>query len=96
MSEKTLKTRVIQKHDTEANWLLAINFTPKKGEIIIYDEDQTHARPRMKIGDGATNVNALPFVSDVYIGTEDPGVNSGMIWIDTSDVTVMSVDGVEF
>ena len=96
MAEKILKTRLIQKHDTEANWLLATNFTPKQGEIIIYDIDETHAHPRMKIGDGTTNVNVLPFVSDVYIGTEDPGVNSGMIWIDTSDVTIMSAEGVEF
>jgi hypothetical protein len=93
MSEKTFKTRIIHKHDTEANWILATGFTPKQGELIIYDPDATHPIPRMKIGDGATNVNALPFVSDVYIGPDDPGVNSGMIWIDTSNTTTTSAGG---
>lgn len=95
MAEKTFNARVVLKHDSADNWAKATNFTPKQGEIVIYDAEGS-GRPRFKIGDGVTNVNALPFMSDVYIGTEDPGVNSGMIWIDTSDVTIMSVDGVEF
>lgn len=59
---KTLKTRVMQKHDTEANWKLATNFTPLNGEIIIYDEDDNYNYKRVKIGDGTTNVNDLPFI----------------------------------
>lgn len=62
MAEKTLKTRIIQKHDTEANWLLATNFTPLNGEIIIYDEDDNHDYKRIKIGNGTDNVNDLDFV----------------------------------
>lgn len=61
MAEKTIKTRIIHKHDIEANWNLATNFTPKQGEIIVYDVDATHAYERFKIGDGVTNVNSLPF-----------------------------------
>ena len=61
MAEKTLKTRIIQKHDTEANWLLATNFTPMNGEIIIYDEDDNHDYKRIKIGNGIDNVNNLDF-----------------------------------
>lgn len=61
MAEKTIRTRIIHKHDIEANWNLAINFTPKQGEIIVYDVDATHAYERFKIGDGVTNVNNLPF-----------------------------------
>lgn len=37
MSEQRLNTRVINKHDIEVNWLKAVNFIPKKGEIIVYD-----------------------------------------------------------
>ena len=67
-------TRVIQKHDIEANWLKATGFIPLEGEVIIYDaevagdelpagrtERITHAR--MKIGDGVTLVSNLEFVN---------------------------------
>ena len=64
MSEKTINSRIIHKHDTEAHWSLAENFTPKQGEIIVYDIDSTHNYERFKIGDGATNVNSLPFADD--------------------------------
>lgn len=65
------KTRLLMKHDIEANWLKAENFIPLEGEIVVYDADETHSRPRMKIGDGGTKVNTLPFaISDVE-ATED-------------------------
>ena len=38
MSEKKIKARLQQKHDTSANWALATNFKPKAGELIIYDD----------------------------------------------------------
>ena len=63
MAEKNIKSRVIQKHDTEANWNLAINFIPKQGELIVYDKDSIYNYERFKIGDGVTNVNALPFAT---------------------------------
>ena len=63
-TEKNIQTRIQHKHDTEANWLKATNFIPKAGELIIYDVDATHTEPRLKIGNGTTNVNTLPFVSD--------------------------------
>lgn len=62
MAEKRLNTRIIHKHETEANWLLATNFIPMQGEIIIYDIDSTHTYERVKVGDGKTLVSALPFV----------------------------------
>lgn len=37
-----------------------------KGEIIVYDIDDNYAYERMKIGDGETNVNALPFISETF------------------------------
>lgn len=62
MSEKILNTRIVHKHDTEENWLKATSFAPKNGELIIYDEDENHSYKRVKIGDGTTNVNTLPFI----------------------------------
>ena len=59
---KILKTRVQNKHDKEVNWNLANNFIPLAGEIIIYDPDETHSLPRVKIGDGKTYVKQLDFV----------------------------------
>ena len=62
MANKFLNTRVIQKHDTEANWLLASGFIPLNGEIIIYDEDDNYNYKRVKIGNGINNINNLPFI----------------------------------
>lgn len=63
---QTFKTRIIQKHDIEANWQKATNFIPKKGEIIVYDIDSNHNYERIKIGDGEHIPNNLPFVTDNY------------------------------
>ena len=67
MTEKNIKSRIVHKHDIESNWLLATNFTPKQGELIVYDIDENHTYERFKIGDGVQNVNNLPFVN--YVDT---------------------------
>ena len=64
MAEKTLKTRIIHKHDIESNWSKATGFVPKQGELIVYDKDSNYDYERVKVGDGATNVNDLPFIDD--------------------------------
>ena len=64
MNGKILKSRIIHKHDIEANWRLATNFSPLQGEIIIYDPDENNINHRVKIGDGVTNVNDLKFIDD--------------------------------
>lgn len=63
MAENTLKTRLQMKNDTEANWNKAVNFVPKKGEIIVYNTDENYSLPRIKIGDGTTKVSDLGFLS---------------------------------
>ena len=65
MAEKQLNARISCKNDVEANWLKATNFIPKAGEIIVYNIDSNNTAPRMKVGDGATYVNNLPFVKAV-------------------------------
>ena len=67
MAEKQFNGRIIQKHDSEANWEKATNFIPKAGEIIIYDTDETHHYCRIKIGDGSTLINNLPFSTEEEI-----------------------------
>lgn len=61
MAEKQINGRILLKHDSEANWAKATNFIPKAGEAIIYDPDETHTEPRIKIGDGVNVVGNLPF-----------------------------------
>lgn len=63
-TEKRINSRIIHKHDTEENWLKATNFIPKEGELIIYDVDEEHDYPRLKIGDGHNYVQNLPFAND--------------------------------
>ena len=58
--EKTINTRMSQKHDTEAHWKLAINFIPLKGELIIYDVDENNPNERIKIGNGVDFWKDLP------------------------------------
>ena len=67
MAEKQFNGRIIQKHDSETNWNKATNFIPKAGEIIIYDADETHHYCRIKIGDGSTLINNLPFSTEEEI-----------------------------
>ena len=57
---QTIKRRMTQKVDTTTNWEKATSFVPLKGEFIIYQDEGT--ADRIKIGDGETLVNDLPFV----------------------------------
>lgn len=84
MAEKTISNvRVINKHDIEENWLKATGFTPKQGEIIVYDIDENYSYERFKIGDGVQNVNALPFVNDALKDYVDSAIEA----IPTPDVS---------
>lgn len=82
-NKKEIRTRIVHKHDIEANWLKATNFYPEKGEIIVYDIEvddngvlldltgtgrtQPYTYERFKIGDGKTVVSLLPFTVDNQI-----------------------------
>lgn len=55
-----IKENAIIKRDTSENWIKAKNFIPKEEEIIIYTDIG------MKIGDGKTKVNELPFVGQNF------------------------------
>lgn len=70
MADKTVKIRLVLKHDTEENWAKATNFVPKKGEVIIYD-DAAGEPARIKIGDGTTKVNDLPFAHEYLLDNQN-------------------------
>ena len=99
--EKTMKARVQHKHDIEANWLKATNFTPLIGEIIVYVPDENYDYPRIKIGDGKTNINSLPFVTknyaeiaDIPTKPEDIGAQPFGNYAMMSDIPVVPVQSV--
>ena len=60
-----IKENTIIKKDTSENWSKAKNFIPKENEIIVYTDIG------MKIGDGKTKVNDLPFVNQNSYSVED-------------------------
>lgn len=76
MANKTLKTRILLKTDTTANWEKAANsFIPKEGEVCIYSdriqlEDGTYV-PGIKVGDGSSYIHELEFMGDDYISNEE-------------------------
>lgn len=59
------------KIETAEDWNKAVNFIPKKNQIIIYDgekKDGVYTKPpRIKIGDGIHNVSDLQFESESVI-----------------------------
>lgn len=67
MKDSNVKARISQLHKTEYEWSLLPNFTPFKGELIIFDPDQQYDYARIKIGDGATKLQNLPFFSSLTI-----------------------------
>ena len=88
MSEQIFNTRIVHKHDTEANWNKAVNFIPKAGELIVYDTDENYNYTRTKVGDGISNINALPFSHQaaVIASTEAPE-DTTAVWVDLDDNT---------
>ena len=63
-------SNIINKHATESEWLDHPDFIPMKAETIIYDSDENHRYQRMKIGDGITTINELPFIGNAIQMTE--------------------------
>jgi hypothetical protein len=86
MAEKKIFGRIINKHETEAVWLDHPDVVPNQSEIIVYDADidkgGTHKYARMKLGDGKTKVNDLPFyVSEIELETKISDVQKQILQI---------------
>lgn len=84
---KTLKTRIVHKHETEAKWNLAVNFIPMKAELIVYDPDDNYNYARFKIGDGETKVNDLPFVDEASKEYTDEAITNVIRQLENSGLT---------
>lgn len=91
MATTKLNARIKHKHGTAAEWALATNFIPLAGELIIYDKDENYNWERFKIGDGTTNINALPFVNDAISEEEIDNICLTIL-----NVEIRSIEGVRF
>lgn len=91
-SEKMMNARIQQKHDIEANWKQAVNFIPKAGEIIIYDPDDFHTYHRLKIGDGETPVNGLPFIDESIVLPSNKVTHGDHLLSNIINTYILSVD----
>jgi hypothetical protein len=92
MAEKTIKTRIQLKNDTEANWKKSVleteggtktsgtSFVPLLGELIVFSADEAHPFSRLKVGDGTTNVVRLPFIGALNINGQSIEVATTNEW----------------
>lgn len=95
MTDKVFNGRIIHKNDIEENWEKAINFIPKKSELIIYNPDNTHTQARVKVGDGVTKVNDLPFIiDDVKPVTTVNGKTGASIVLTGKDIEIPSLENL--
>jgi hypothetical protein len=62
MAEIRRNVRIFLKNGLEENWEKITDFIPGKGEMIIYNPDELHSRPRIKVGNGVDLPKDLPFV----------------------------------
>lgn len=79
MATNTVKARIQLKNDTEVNWSKS-RFIPLKGEVIIYSTDDTHPFCRLKVGNGETNINDLPFISSGFLNGHQLFVDTAANW----------------
>lgn len=63
-----IKEQTLIKKDTSHNWNKAKNFIPKENEIIMYTDFNPNG---IKIGDGKTKVNDLPFIDNNEYSIEE-------------------------
>lgn len=63
-----IKEQTLIKKDTSTNWNKAKNFVPKENEVLIYTDFNPN---RVKIGNGKTKVNDLPFVDNNEYSVEE-------------------------
>ena len=61
--------RVLNRHNTTAEWNKKSSIIPEGGELIIYDPDDTYNYPRLKFGDGKKTLSALPFLGEAELSS---------------------------
>ena len=76
MSQKTIKTIIALRKDTEANWnIIKDSFKPLNGEVCFVETVSKGLRA--KVGDGTSYFSALPFTDEYILSEIDNVVISG-------------------
>lgn len=95
LADKNLKARIVNKNGTSAEWEKATSFVPKKGELILYTDLN-----KIKIGDGVTKVNDLPFSNDDKVSKAGDTMTGALKFTKTAgiqenngDLVVGKIDG---
>lgn len=60
-----VKSNAIVKVDKAQNWAKAINYIPDSFTILVYEYDDRP--PKIKMGNGKTKVNDLPFLNESQV-----------------------------
>ena len=92
----TINTRIKFKRDTTQHWNDARGFIPLQGELIIYNDYKTVVKtidgiarnvqiPGIKIGDGLTYVQDLPFIDDELRETIMTHINNPNLHVSEAD-----------
>lgn len=72
-----MNARISQLHKTEAGWAEVQAkyeshneaFVPRSGELIVYEPDERYEYARLKIGDGETALQDLPFLAEAIFSS---------------------------
>lgn len=80
--DKYLKTRMVQKADTAENWAKINDFCPLLGEIVVYLFEEENLI-KIKIGDGKTLIQDLPFLKGEIDTTITPDLTDIQQQIDS-------------
>lgn len=84
-------------HKTAAEWALMSDYIPALGELIIFDIDNDYNYERIKIGNGVSLIEELPFTTNIHIQDTPPvGASFGALWIDTSEISEVGAEEVSF
>ena len=91
MAEQIIKTRIINKHDIPSNWIKAVNFVPKQGEIIIYDKEDN---PDMYSG------YSNPFLApegyhSIFIGFKFTTTDNTLVFKDKDGKVLLSYENID-
>lgn len=64
LPDRIFNVRIKLRNDSHSNWAKKTDFVPMDGEIVIYDIDNSHQYQLIKIGDGITKLQDLPFINE--------------------------------
>lgn len=81
--------------NTSSYWAENSSYVPVSGEIVIYD-DNDGTSPKLKVGNGSSTINNLPFMVEIYTSTPPDNASVGALWIDMEEESFDSAEGVEF